>query len=156
MKQVVGHILGIAFIIGLFFFVFVYLELWFLEANPPQLSNDVTMEQWISSFQRWAFICVGAAGFASLLWYGLAQWGFKIHRWKDTGRRSIWILLFFLPILAIILSVIFVERAQSGLRFEQCFFFLINGLLSYYLATLLFSPASFKYTPAGAKYIRHW
>ena len=150
-----GHISGILFIIILFFFL-VHLELWFLDFNPPQLPDDLNIEQWKASFQRWTLICVGAAGFASLLWYGLAQWGFKINRWEDAGKRSWWVFLFFLPIVAIILSVIFVERAESGLRFEQCVFFIINGLLSYYLATLLFSPASFKYTPAGAKYIRHW
>ena len=136
-----------------FFFSFVYLELWYFDMKPSEVDN---VDQWRASFQKWAFICVGAAGFASLLWYGLAQWGFKINRWKDAGKRSWWILLFFLPILAITLSVIFVERAQSGLRFEQCFFFLINGLLSYYLATMLCSPSSFKYTPLGAKYFRHW
>ncbi len=150
-----GHISGIAFVTGLFFFL-VYLELWFLDLNPPQLKEGLNIEQWKASFQKWAFVCVGAAGFASFLWYGLAQWGFKINRWKDAGKRSWWICLFFLPILAIILSVIFVERAQSGLRFEQLFFFLINGLLSYYLATMLCSPSSFKFTPVGAKYFRRW
>lgn len=150
-----GHISGILFILLLFFFL-VYLELWFLDLNPPQLPDGLNIEQWKASFQRWAFVCVGTAGFASLLWYGLAQWTFKIKRWKDAGKRSWWIVLFFLPFLAIILSVIFVERAQSGLRLEQCIFFLINGLLSYYLATLLFSPSSFKFTPVGAKHVRHW
>ena len=150
-----GHISGITFIVVVFFLL-VYLELWFLDVNPPQLPDGVEKDQWKASFQRWAFVCVGAAGFASLLWYGIAQWVFEINRWEDGGKRSWWVFLFFLPIVAIILSVIFVERAESGLRFEQCVFFIINGLLSYYLATLLFSPASFKYTPAGAKYIRHW
>ena len=150
-----GHISGITFVTGLFFSL-VYLEIWFLDLNPPQLPEGLNIEQWKASFQKWAFVCVGAAGFASLIWYGLAQWTFKINRWEDAGKRPWWIFLFFFPITAIILSVIFVERAQSGLRFEQCVFFLINGLLSYYLATSWFSPSSFKYTPAGAKYVRHW
>lgn len=147
-----GHISGMLFVTILFFF-FVYLELWYFDMKPSEVDN---VDQWRASFQRWAFVCVGAAGFASFLWYGLAQWGFKINRWEDAGKRLWWIFLFFLPILAIILSIIFVERAQSGLRFEQCFFFLINGLLSYYLATMLCSPSSFKFTPVGAKYFRHW
>ena len=150
----VGCFLGIVFVTVLFVFL-VYLQLWYFDTNPIELGN-VKEDQWLASFQRWAFICVGVAGFASFLWYGLAQWGLKINRWEDAGKRSWWIILFFLPILAIILSVIFVERAKSGLRFEQWIFFLINGLLSYYLATLWFSPSAFKYTPAGAKYFRHW
>ena len=151
----VGHISGILFIIILFFFL-VYLEVWFLDLNPSQLPDGLNMEEWKASFQRWAFICVGSAGFASLLWYGLAEWGFKINRWEDAGKRSWWMFLLFFPIVAIILSVTFVERTQSGLRFEQCIFFVINGLLSYYLATSWVSPSAFKYTPAGAKYFRYW
>ena len=150
----VGHIFGIALITAVFISL-VFAQRWFLDVNQPELS-DVTPEQWMAGFQKWAFVCVGAAAAASFLWYVLAQWVFKINRWEDAGKRSIWILLLFLPIFVIILSVIFVERAKSGLRFEQYVFFLINGLLSYYLATLLFSPSAFKYTPAGAKYVRHW
>ena len=149
-----GCFLGIVFITVLFVFL-IYLELWYFDTNPIELGN-VDEDKWMGSFQRWALICVGAAGFASLLWYVLAQWIFKINKWEDAGKRLIWILLLFVPIIGIVLSVIFVERAQSGLRFEQWMFFMVNGLLSYYLATSLFSPSSFKYTPVGAKYIRHW
>ncbi len=149
-----GHICGIA-LITVAFVSLVFAQLWFLDVNQPELSG-VTPEQWMASFQRWAFICVASAGLASLLWYVLAQWAFKINRWENAGKRSIWISLFLLPTIAIVVSIIFVERAESGLRFEQYVFFLINGLLSYYFSTLLFSPSAFKYTPTGAKYVRHW
>ena len=150
-----GHIFGIAFITVLFLF-FAYLESLFLDANPPQLPEGVKIEQWMASFKTWAFVCVGAAGSASLLWYFLAQRIFKINRWEDTrGKRPIWLLLSLLPTIAIVVSCICVERAESSLIVVYVFFF-FNGLLSYYLATLLFSPSAFKYTPAGAKQIRFW
>lgn len=150
-----GHISGILLVTGSFFFL-VYFQIWFLDLNPPQLPEGVKIEQWMASFQKWAFICAGSAVVASLAWYLLAHGVFKINRWEDTGKRPAWLFLFFLPIIAIVVSIICVERAESGLRFEQWIFFLINGLIPYYFATLLFSPSSFKYTPVGAKYIRRW
>ena len=33
-------------------------------------------------------------------------------------------------------------------------FFVLNAVLPYYLATLLFSPSSFKYAPLGGKSVR--
>lgn len=150
-----GNISGIAFIIILFIFL-VYAELWFFDTYPSQLPDGVTMEQWKASFQMWAFICVASAGLASLLWYLFAQCTFKINRWEDSRKRPQWILCFILPSAAIVFSVIFVKKAEGGLRAEQLIFFVVNGLLSYYLSTLLFSPSAFKYIPIGAKRIRHW
>lgn len=151
----VGHIFGIAFVTVLFLF-FISLELWFLDANPPELLQGVKIEQWMASFQAWAFVCLGTAGFTSLLWYFLAQRIFKINRWEDTeGKRPIWLLLFLLPIIAIVVSCFCVERTESSLIVVYLFF-ILNGLLPYYLATLLFSPSTFKYTPAGAKGVRFW
>ena len=151
----VGHIFGIAFVTVLFL-LFISFEVWFLDANPPQLLEGFNMEQWMESFQTWAFVCLGTAGFAGLLWYFLAQRIFKINRWEDTqGKRPIWLLLSLLPVIAIVVSCICVERTKSSLIVVYLFFFL-NGLAPYYLATLLFSPSAFKYTPAGAKRIRFW
>ena len=151
-----GNFIGIAVIFIVFFFVFVDLEIRFLDTNPPQLPTNLTMGEWKASFEMWAYICVGSAGVASLLWYILAQWTFKINRWEDTEKRSTWVWLYFLlPFAAFIVSVICVKRTESSLTWVYLFFFL-NGLFHYYIATLLFSPSSFKYTPIAAKYLRHW
>lgn len=151
-----GHFIGIAGIFCLFFFVGIDLELWFLDSNPPQLPSNLTLGEWKASFELWISVCVGCAGAASLLWYILAQWIFKINRWQDTEKRSTWIWLYFLlPFAAFIISVICVKRTDSSQTWIYLFFFL-TGLVHYYIATLLFSPSSFKFTPIGAKYIRHW
>ena len=151
----IGHIVGIL-IVTAFFLLLVYLQREFLDRNLPQLPDGVTPQQWVGSFIGWAHFCVVSAAIASLLWYGLAQWVFKIRKWEDTEKRPWWIALCILPLAAIIASCIFVKRAEDGLRLEQCIFFLINGLFSYYISTVLFSPSSFKYTPVLAKRIRYW
>ena len=68
----------------------------------------------MTSFKKWASVCVASAAFASLLWYILAQWGFKINRWEDTGgKRPIWLLLFLIPIIMTIVSCIYIEPTDK-------------------------------------------
>ena len=155
MKQGIyfANVVCILVITALFGFAVIYVETPILETYPPQLSGNLTIGQWISSFQKWAISCVVSAGLASLLWYILAQWGFKINRGTGAGKRIVWCLLFLVPIIIIIVSCIYVEEAESSLWLAKLFFAL-NGLFLYYLTTLLFSPLSFKYTPIGAKLFR--
>ena len=150
------YIFLIFFFTVLFFVLAFIVEPLVLDTYPPQLPDNITMEQWRASFRIWAAACVGAAGITSFLWYVLGQWFFKINRWQDTeGKRWIWGLLSLLPIVAIVLSCFLVERAESNLTWVYVLFFL-NGLLPYYLITLFFSPSAFKHIPIGAKRIRHW
>lgn len=144
-----GHIFGIAFITVLFLFLVIG-EIFLLDANPPQLPTHLTMEQWIENFERWAFICVVAAIAASILWYILARSVFKANNQKSYGKRGLWGFLFLLPVAAIIASILLVEKVESSLWLAYVSF-IVNGLLPYYLATLLFSPVAVKYTPIGAK-----
>ena len=155
MKQGIyfANVVCILVITALFGFAVIYVEIPVLETYPPQLPDNLTMGQWMASFQKWALVCVVSAGVASLLWYVLAQWVFKINRWEDTGKRMFWVLLFLVPITTIIVSCIYVEEVENTLMWTSLPFAL-NGLLPYYLTTLLFSPLSFKYIPIGAKQIR--
>ena len=149
-----GYISAILLIIAVFGFAIIYVETFILEVYPPQLSGDLKKGQWIKSFQNWASLCVVSAAISSILWFMLAQWGFKIDRWEDTeGKRPIWCLLFLVPIIVVIVSCIFIKQTESSLLLVYCFF-LLNGLAPYYISTLLFSPSAFKYIPVGAKVFR--
>ena len=156
MKQI-AHIFGIVLITAIFSIIVMLVELPWLSANLPQLPEDVTIEQWKTSFSSWAVGGVGIAGVASLLWYGLAQWGFKINNPQNTrGKSLIWGLLFLFSIIgAIALGAIFTTQVKSG-GGAVYLCFIVNGFLCYYVSTLLFSPAVFKYIPWGAAQIRFW
>ena len=152
--KLAGYISAILLIIAIFGFAIIYVETLILEVYPPQLSGDLKKGQWIKSFQNWAALCVGSAAISSILWFILAQWGFKINRWEDTeGKRPIWFFLFLVPIIVVIVSCIFIKQTESSLLLVYCFF-LLNGLAPYYISTLLFSPSAFKYVPVLAKAIR--
>ena len=147
-------ILLIIIITAVFFFLIVRVESYFFDRFPPQLPAGITMEQWKASFEHWAKIGVYVAGGASLLWYVVAQLLLKVNKSQNAGKRWIWAVFFLFPIGAIVVGIFFVERAEN--MFWTNLFFIVNGLLGYYLATLLFSPSSFKYTPLGASQIRRW
>ena len=149
MREHVYCILGILSITVLFVFLAVVQPL-ILEAFPPQLRTNLTMTQWLESFELWARVCVGAAAVASFLWYGLGQNVFSANGGKSYGKRDLWGFLFILPVCAVIFSILLIEEAESSLWLAYLCF-IVNGLLPYYVSTILFSPVSVKYTPIGAK-----
>lgn len=141
-------ILGILFFTALFVFLAIVVEPLILEDFPPQLRTNLTMTQWLESFELWALVCVGAAVAASFLWYGFGQNVFNANSGKSYGKRGLWGFLFILPVCAVIFSIFLVEEAESSLWLAYLCF-VANGLLPYYLATVFFSPVSVKYTPIG-------
>lgn len=153
MREHVYCILGILFFTVLFVFLAIIVEPLALDALPPQLPTYLEMDQWMESFQLWALVCVGAAAAASFLWYGFGQNVFKTNNQKSYGKRGLWAFLFILPVCAIILSIFSLEEAESSLWLAYLCF-VVNGLVPYYWATVLFSPVSVKYTPIGAVGIR--
>ena len=153
MLQHIICIFGILFITIFFLFIAIIVEPLMLEAIPPQLPIDLTMDEWMDSFQLWAYVCVGAAAAASFLWYGMGQNVFKTNNQKSYGKRGLWGFLFILPVCAIIFSIFLIKEAESGLWLAYLCF-IANGLIPYYLATLFCSPVSVKYTPIGATGIR--
>ena len=155
MLQHIICIVGILFITAFFVLLAIVVEPLILEAFPPQLPTylNLTMEQWLESFELWALVCVGAAVAASFLWYGFGQNVFKTNGGKSYGKRGLWGFLFILPVCAVIFSILLIEEAESSLWMAYLFFG-VNGLLPYYLSTLFCSPVSVKYTPIGAKGIR--
>lgn len=154
-QQHIICILGILSITVLFIFVVFIGETALLDTFPPQLSGNLTIEEWVASFELWAYVCVGSAALASFLWYGFAQRVFAANNEKSYGKRGLWGFLFVLPLAAIIISILSVEQAESSLWLAYLCF-IVNGLFPYYLSTLLFSPVAVKYTPIGSVKIRRW
>jgi hypothetical protein len=94
-----------------------------------------------------------ALGAVSLLvtlgWYILARFIFKVTSPQDTGKRTIWAALW-LGGIALTIAITALNSLPKNfiIHIMHVLFFNIIG---YYLCTLLWSPAPFKYTPLGAK-----
>ena len=151
----IGYIACIVLITVIFFLIVVLVELPWLSANLPQLPEGITKEQWETSFSSWALGGVCLAGSASLLWYILAQWSFKINHPEDAkGKGITWGVFFLITVIgAIATSVIFTMQVKIG-GIAVHLLFVLNGAGCYYLSTLLFSPPVFKFIPWGAARIR--
>ena len=154
MLQHIICILGILSITAFFVFLAVIVEPLVLDAFPPDLPTHLeNLDQWMESFELWALVCVGAAAAASFLWYWIGQNVFNANGGKSYGKRGLWGFLFIFPMCAVIFSIFLIEEAESSLWLAYLFF-IANGLIPYYLATLFCSPVSVKYTPIGAEGIR--
>lgn len=148
------NLVGINFVAVFFYFVLVELEEKIIAALViPQI--NMTLEEWIADFRQLALIGIGAAWVTSIIWYVMTQLGFKVNRIKSTTARHVWFLLFLFPVIAVVISILLTPQSQEG-DWVPKVFHLVNGIFSYYLATVLFSPSAFKYTPPGAKFFRHW
>lgn len=155
MKQHAICIVGIFFLIIFFILAVYFLEPMLLKTYQPSLPIDLTIDQWIDSFQTWAYVCVGAAVIAIILWYLFGQTVFKTNHEKPNGKRVLWALLLILPACAVALSFYFIEETESEpLLAYLCF--MVNGFFLYYLATVFFSPPSVKYTPIGSMRLRRF
>ena len=154
MKQAIC-IVGSLFLIIFFIFAVYILEPMLLKTYPPNLPIDTTIDLWIESFQTWAYVCVGAAVIAIILWYLFGQTVFKTNHEKPNGKRGLWALLFILPACAIAISFFSLDETESEPVLAYLFF-VVNGLLLYYLATVFFSPPSVKYTPSLSMQIRRF
>lgn len=115
----------------------------------------VKREQWVDAFKGWATIGIAVSLAASLLWYGLERFSFRFNSWNK-NYLVVWLLLLLLPLAFIVLSCLFTRQAQEGSGNSAYVFYIANNLLTYYLATSLFSPPSVMFTPVGAKYLRWW
>lgn len=153
MIKYVVHFVGILIISVCFYLLANFVEkdliLERLVIPPP----GVKLPQWLDSFKFWANWGITVSLVAILLWYVIAQWGFKVNHWSASGKRVIWSLFFILPVIVIILGFVLTQQAQE-FGWIVYLFYIFNGVLSYYLATALFSPSSFKYTPLWADKLR--
>jgi hypothetical protein len=116
---------------------------------------EITLDYWREWFRFWALVGIATAFLAALLWFVLGQWLFNVNRWTSANKRTIWIALGVVALLAAVPGFVLTPSAQEGERLAWPLY-VLNNLTVFYLCTFLFSPASFKYTPWASTYVRRW
>ncbi|HEX7957071.1 MAG TPA: hypothetical protein VF508_09020, partial [Pyrinomonadaceae bacterium] len=95
MKHLV-NLIGVLAVAVAFYLLMNFAEVYVLNAQViPR--EDITIEEWLDEFRRWAALVVGVATVTSLLWYGLGQWAFRVNDWRASNRRPVWLLLALVP-----------------------------------------------------------
>ena len=111
------------------------------------------LDEWIDTFHFWGSTGIFISTIASLIWYILGQWCWRIDNKEDADKRVTWAFLIIFPVLAFIIAELFTPNAGLA-SFIAFAFYSLGNILIYYLTTAFFSPSAFKYTPWGASKIR--
>jgi hypothetical protein len=149
-----GLILGMVFIFLLFFYFAVPAEDQALDSLVTTGPN-ILLDEWRAAFRLWANLGVFGALLSALLWFFLGQWASSLNHWAKAGKRKIWLALLGVSLLLAAPGVVLTPATQEWGDLAKVFY-VGNNLLVYYLATLLCSPPSYKYTPYGAAAVRYW
>jgi len=152
------HILNLFWItiVALFFYFVVVgiVEARFLSQRIIPFAGT-SIQGWLSDFRYWGGAGILMAWLASVCWYALAQWVFRVNNLSDAGRRGVWGVLMLIPLAAVVAAFIFTRRLQAGMELALALY-VANALLCYYLATVFFSPPAHKYVPLFASALRRW
>ncbi len=152
--RAVRNLVGITGIAFIFYLILTQLEKGLLQDMVYPIAG-ISIDNWIEQFSLLGFIGLIVAWISSLLWYITAEWFLKINSSKRSGGRIIWFLIFAMPIVTAGITILLIPGAQKGYFFSAVLQF-VNITMSYYLATVFFSPSAFKFTPLGAKFLRRW
>jgi hypothetical protein len=151
MRHVV-HIVLIIVVAGALLVAMFFAETYWLQDRVVPIAAT-RLPEWIADFQLWSFVgIVGSLLLSSLPWYLLGQWGLSFTQW-NRNYRPIWALFLIVPIALGVASCLFTKPTIEGSNWA-CAFYFLNNLLTFYLASLLFSPAPVMYVPLGAEVVR--
>lgn len=114
-----------------------------------------TIEQWLDGFAFYSGVAIAGALLGFVLWYILGQWVLRPKDWKKVSLRSIWLLLLLIPSATAVVAILSTSATQQG-GWLADLFYIVNSTVCYYLASVLFSPSAYKFTPIGAGALRRW
>lgn len=154
-KTTLRHFFSLLVIVGLsiaFYFLALYIEN--ILPNYIFPANNLHPDIWASRFLFWFLIILGSILFINILWYIFEQWVF----FDPYHARLRWFLfLIIVLILTIGISVYFLNKYPvEEKQWIPYLIFILVGLFSFYLPSLLVSPSSVKYSPPLASVFRRY
>ena len=114
-----------------------------------------TADQYRQDFFMWSQVVLGVSLILTLMWYGLGEWGLRAHRMGDGSKLLIWVVLLVIELTIVVVAVLSGPPADFNAH-VPVLIYLADGVLSFWLATVLFSPLDWKYVPPPAKLLRRW
>ena len=155
MVKAVGFMIAMVIVGVLFFMLLIPAEDQLMDSFVST-GPEITLDAWREVFRNWAQFGIAVALMAALLWFLLGQWVFGMNRWTNANKkRTVWLGLFVVAALAVVPGMVLTPTVQEWGRLAWLCY-VVNNLSLYYLATVLFSPSSFKYVPWLATSVRYW
>jgi hypothetical protein len=148
-------ILGMIAIAFGFYSLMLYLERDSVLYSMIVPDTNLRLGNWLQVFSEQAMLGIFGSLIAAILWYVLGAFVFRINSLQQAQRIHYWFLFLLIPIGLTVYNSYFMSPAKENSWLAYLFYF-ANNLLTYYLATVLFSPSSFKYTPPLATVLRRF
>jgi hypothetical protein len=117
--------------------------------------TDVDVETWLAEkYTIGVSIVYGTALFATLIWYLIAAKA-RVSTAADVSKlRPLWGVLLLLPIVGICVALYFFNNSNEALLWLT-FFYIVDAVVVYWLATAISSPGLLKYVPPGSMTLRN-
>ena len=132
----------------------------------PSFAADTILAEWVTPKEgdtaAWAGSLLQSGLFTGailllidVLWFGLAQWGWRVSDYRQADKRAVWLVLAVVAAVATAMFAFWTSAELEAGFFPMVFlFYLLAFFWGFYLATAWFTPAAFKYTPLFADRIR--
>ncbi|MDD3114211.1 MAG: hypothetical protein PHQ44_00560 [Anaerovibrio sp.] len=111
---------------------------------------------WTSHYKNMLIIVMLISMFTSLLWYVLSRFVFKITSCFGVGKRAIWLVICVVNVIGVLLATALCSN-DTTLKVGFSLYIIhviLFSVVGYYLTSVLFTPAAYKYTPVGANLIK--
>lgn len=126
----------------------------FLFSSGIIVLTDVDPIDWVYEQYMWgAAIVFTVSLIATLLWYLIAANSKAVRASVIGAMRIVWVLLFFLPLIAIGVALAFFNDSSEALLWITAIY-VIDVLLLYWFTTAISSPKLLKYVPPGSMLVR--
>jgi hypothetical protein len=125
--------------------------------EPGSLYDDPETGEpgYYTQFELQAEMVLAISLLGVLAWYVVGQWGPKPHATKPATWTLIW-LLDFLFVIGGAIAVFFSYPMPAANDQFVVIIFAVIAALSFYIATVLFSPVNIKFVVPGSKIFRRW
>lgn len=117
------------------------------------VGTNIKIQDWLRVYTNLVYAVTVFSLLTSLFWYVLARASFKVTNAKSVGKRSVWVALLLVNIVGVSALTFLMGAIPKGISLYAVHLVLFS-LVGYYLATLLCTPAAYKYTPLGATVVR--
>ena len=119
-----------------------------------EVETGLTVADLMDMFEFSFYLIVLIAGGGILVWYGLSRWWFKVIHRHEAQKRLVWSIIGLVVLVACTACSLYTfQRAEEGWLLARSFL-IFSGTLLYYITTVFFTPAAFKYIPLGASRLK--
>lgn len=107
---------------------------------------------WMYRFEVTMFILIGLNLLLALAWYMFTEFS-TVTSSESYNRKALWYVLALISILSCVIAIITVPNVYAGIL-ESVAVLSLNGIISFYLPTLLFSPIGYGINVPGRKLLQ--